>query len=152
MKKKTYWDKLKDPRWQKLRLEAMQDRDFHCEVCFDGESTLNVHHKEYFKDFDPWDYEIDQLAVLCEGCHEQQHIFDFLKWACSYARLEGPGNREELAFIVGGFIGIPYEGMLSISLIDDIPYYRELYRLSAELQDKALEVAMAENKKKVGDK
>jgi len=39
-----------------------------------------------------------------------------LKWVCSYAKLDGPENRTELAFLVGGFMGINYEGMLSVVL------------------------------------
>jgi hypothetical protein len=68
-----YWAKLKDPRWQKKRLEVMEYNDFACEHCGDAESTLNVHHKAYKKKADPWEYSIDELACLCETCHEEAH-------------------------------------------------------------------------------
>lgn len=152
MAKKTYWEKLKDPRWQRLRLEAMLAADFSCESCGESESPLNVHHKEYFKDHEPWDYEIKQLSVLCEDCHEIEHYFDFLKWACSYARINGPKSRRDLAFVVGAYVGLPYKGMLSISQSDDIPYFRELYRLGSLVEEAASDVALKALKKKVGKK
>lgn len=130
MAKKTYYEKLKDPQWQKKRLEVMQANDFCCEVCGDNEATLNVHHKEYFKGHEPWEYEINQLACLCESCHECQHDeFDLLKWVCSYALLDGPLNREELAFLLAGYMNIDYEGVLSISCLVDNDSRRSVYEL-----------------------
>lgn len=72
-KQKTYSEKLKDPRWQRVRLEAMELAEWECQKCGASENTLHVHHKQYMKDRDPWDYELNQLAVLCESCHERLH-------------------------------------------------------------------------------
>lgn len=128
MAKLTYWQKLKDPRWQKKRLEVMQEKDFCCEVCGDAEETLNVHHKEYFKGLEPWEYGNNQLAVLCESCHESMHDkLDLLKWICSQARLDGPENREELAFLLGGYMGIPYKVIIAFSCLDDYPWLKRVY-------------------------
>jgi 5-methylcytosine-specific restriction endonuclease McrA len=69
----TYTAKLKDPRWQKKRLEVLQCADWACEVCKDTKSMLHVHHKQYFKGRAPWEYDGDQLAVLCEACHKSTH-------------------------------------------------------------------------------
>jgi hypothetical protein len=66
---KTYWEKLKDPRWQKKRLEIMERDKFTCQHCSSSEKTLNVHHKFYKKRAEPWDYEDWQLITLCEDCH-----------------------------------------------------------------------------------
>lgn len=73
MATKTYYEKLKDPRWQKKRLEVMQRDGFDCTSCHDGTtSTLNVHHRvAYRKNTDPWDYELDELVTLCESCHAE---------------------------------------------------------------------------------
>ena len=116
MAKTSYAEKLRDPRWQKKRLEVMSANEFHCEVCGDSESTLHVHHKEYFKGREVWDYEKEQLAVLCESCHESLHDKgDLLKFVCSFASMDGPGNRDELAFFIAGYIGIPYKKVLENS-------------------------------------
>jgi hypothetical protein len=124
MANKTYYEKLKDPRWQKKRLEVMERNEFSCEICSDTETTLNVHHKEYFKGADPWDYEVEQLACICENCHEAEHgEIDLLKWVCSYARLDGPENREELAILLAGYMGITTEKLNSVM---PYPFYPDL--------------------------
>lgn len=113
MAKQSYSEKLKDPRWQKKRLEVMKANDFCCEICGDGESTLHVHHKEYFKNREPWDYDNKQLSVICEECHDNLHSQpDLLRMVCSFAPLDGPCNREELAFVIAGHLGIEYEKLL----------------------------------------
>lgn len=125
MAKKTYYEKLKDPRWQKKRLEVMQLRDFCCEVCGDSTSPLNVHHKEYFKNAEPWEYENEQLAVLCESCHEHHHdSFDLLKNMCSFAYLDGLNNRDELGLILAGYMGLGYE-ILNLSKFEGIDIYKK---------------------------
>ena len=129
MIKKTYYEKLKDPRWQKLRLEVMQANDFCCEVCGDNESTLNVHHKEYFKGNDPWDYDIRQLVCICESCHEEQHSsIDVLKFVCSFLNLDGPANREEVSFLIAGYAGYEYKSLLNAAEIDDTRVTREAHK------------------------
>lgn len=69
----TYWQKLRDPRWQKKRLEIMQRDDFMCQNCFDSGSTLNVHHKTYTKGAEPWEYDEENFVTLCESCHKSNH-------------------------------------------------------------------------------
>ena len=71
--KKNYSDKLKNPKWQKKRLEIMQRDGFACKYCGDAESPLNVHHFEYGKE--PWDVEDKALITLCERCHILIHSF-----------------------------------------------------------------------------
>jgi hypothetical protein len=114
----------------------MQDNEYHCELCGDGESPLNIHHKEYFKGHEPWEYEINQLSCLCESCHESQHEnVDLLKWVCSYAKLDGPENRTELAFILGGYIGIPYDGMLCFSCMEDHTAYSTAHSVGVKANE-----------------
>lgn len=75
MEYKTYSEKLKDPRWQKKRLEIMQRDEFACQSCYDKDSTLNVHHYVYLKNIEVWDYGNELLVTLCENCHSQRHEF-----------------------------------------------------------------------------
>jgi hypothetical protein len=65
-----YQKKLLDPRWQKKRLEILQRDNFACRCCEDEKSTLHVHHLDYQRGKEPWDYENDDLITLCEYCHE----------------------------------------------------------------------------------
>lgn len=69
----TYADKLRDPRWQRRRLEILSKSDFCCCECGDNTKTLNVHHKIYRKGRDPWDYPDSELTALCVDCHTEQH-------------------------------------------------------------------------------
>lgn len=66
----TYAEKLRDPRWQRKRLEVLQRDEFSCLACGDSESTLHVHHRLYLKRLEPWDYPNHLLQTLCEECHK----------------------------------------------------------------------------------
>ena len=64
-----YNEKLRDPRWQKRRLEIMERDNFTCRVCGRGindGTPLNVHHKKYKKDKEIWEYSNNMLITLCE--------------------------------------------------------------------------------------
>ncbi len=65
----TYSENLKDPRWQRKRLEILQRDNFTCQLCKDSETTLHIHHKKYFNKTNPWDYENGFLTTLCHHCH-----------------------------------------------------------------------------------
>lgn len=67
----TYSEKLKDPRWQKKRLEVLQRDGFKCLDCGDGKKTLNVHHCAYVGR-DPWLVPDSVLMTLCHECHENR--------------------------------------------------------------------------------
>lgn len=69
---KTYAEKLKDPRWQRKRLEILQRDDFTCRACGAKTETLHVHHIRYFRGRNPWDYKEFYLVTLCERCHESE--------------------------------------------------------------------------------
>ncbi len=68
-----YSAKLRDPRWQKLRLQAFERDEWTCQICYDTETTLAVHHKYYLKDLDPWEYSLEALVTLCEPCHNDEY-------------------------------------------------------------------------------
>lgn len=68
----TYSDKLRDPRWQRKRLEVFDRDGWQCTNCKNSEITLHVHHKVYEQGKDPWEYDNDSLVTLCEDCHKQE--------------------------------------------------------------------------------
>lgn len=67
----SYWEKLKDPRWQRKRLEILDRDGWECVVCGAKEKTLHVHHGYYEKGVDPWDARDEVLHTLCEDCHSK---------------------------------------------------------------------------------
>lgn len=64
-------DEYKHPKWQSLRLKALEAKGFICEGCYNGEKTLHVHHREYPKGKKIWECAVTDLEVLCEDCHKQ---------------------------------------------------------------------------------
>ena len=70
----TYYDKLKDPRWQRKRLEVLQRDDFTCLACGAKDDQLHVHHCYYVSGRDPWQYGGEALKTLCTKCHDAVHM------------------------------------------------------------------------------
>jgi hypothetical protein len=68
----NYSDKLKNPRWQKKRLEILERDNYICQFCGHDDFTLVVHHKYYDKTIEPWDYPNEALITLCEYCHKDE--------------------------------------------------------------------------------
>jgi hypothetical protein len=66
----SYSDLLKDPRWQKKRLEVFQRDKWACRSCGSTEKTLHVHHIIYKYGANPWEYPLDNFLTLCEPCHQ----------------------------------------------------------------------------------
>ncbi len=92
----TYSEKLRDPRWQKKRLQIFERDGWKCRVCgkpgkcrqtgeFSGDKTiervnLDAHHiQERTKD----NYLPENGISVCEECHlkaEQWHISKGISW------------------------------------------------------------------------
>lgn len=65
----TYFEKLKDPRWQKRRLQLLEAAGWACEECGVKEKELHVHHGCYGRGVEPWEYANVTMHVLCVECH-----------------------------------------------------------------------------------
>lgn len=68
-----YSEKLKDPRWQKMRKRILARDKCICRCCSANSKKLHVHHLVYFKGLEPWEYSKMYLVTLCESCHEETH-------------------------------------------------------------------------------
>ncbi len=64
-----YSEQLKDPRWQKKRLEIFQRDGWACQVCNATDKPLNVHHQAYHRS--PWDTDSNLLVTMCDECHAE---------------------------------------------------------------------------------
>ena len=69
--KDEFFEKYKNPLWQRKRLQIMEKNNFECEDCGSKEKTLNVHHSYYLKNVMPWEYPDNSLHCLCEDCHKE---------------------------------------------------------------------------------
>lgn len=65
----TYREKLRDPRWQKVRLEILNRDGWACTNCGNEKEELQVHHEEYRGE--PWQARKEKLKTLCKSCHER---------------------------------------------------------------------------------
>lgn len=102
--KLTYKEQLLDPRWQRKRLEILQRDEFTCQVCYDSESTLHVHHKHYHKGRMPWEYADEELVTLCATCHEgMDDQSEAIKTLLSKLRVDGPYCVDEAVALVAGW-------------------------------------------------
>lgn len=71
----TYAEKLKDPRWQKKRLEVFERDNWECTNCCTKDITLHVHHISYIWNKEPWEYNLSNFKTLCAECHEEEEYY-----------------------------------------------------------------------------
>lgn len=67
----TYLEQIRNPKWQKKRLEIMQRDGFKCCICKANDKPLNVHHLYYMPKTLIWEYDNEAMKTVCEEHHEQ---------------------------------------------------------------------------------
>lgn len=100
--RKSYLEKLRDPRWQKKRLEILERDDFTCQSCGSSHIELHVHHIEYAKG-DPWQVGNQFLATLCKDCHvlSEKALNRMLPLSCAW-----DSNRQVAMYYTPDIFGI----------------------------------------------
>ena len=68
---RDYMERLRDPRWQKMRLEILDRAGWRCEDCGTGSVNLQIHHGFYERGLQAWEYPGEALYCLCDHCHEK---------------------------------------------------------------------------------
>ena len=71
-RKEYYKHLLEDKRWKEFRLKVLSERGNKCECC-GGTDILQIHHTFYISGKMPWEYNIDDMRVLCIMCHQKVH-------------------------------------------------------------------------------
>lgn len=90
-----YKEQIKNPLWQRRRLEILNRDNFTCQICGCKDKTLHVHHLVYEKGKMIWEYPDHQLITLCEECHEYEHIYgETLTESVWHLRLRGVTYKE----------------------------------------------------------
>lgn len=73
---KTYAEKLHDPRWELFRQRAFRKHGLECRQCGEDKPATernHVHHLRYINGREPWEYEIEDVMILCKECHDIIH-------------------------------------------------------------------------------
>ncbi len=108
----SYAEKLKDPRWQKKRLEILNRDGWACVLCFNSKDQLHVHHLFYEKGKEPWEYNSGFLITLCSDCHKEDESCHEIK--------------ESLGLISSCFLDKNIEPILMKDLACSLSYMRPL--------------------------
>jgi 5-methylcytosine-specific restriction endonuclease McrA len=82
----NYADKLRNPKWQRKRLEIFQRDKWACTMCGDTKTELHVHHEKYIGD--PWEAPNDSLKTLCSLCHATEHAIESIKEIKEHPEIE----------------------------------------------------------------
>lgn len=65
-----------DPRWLALRDRVLQRDEFVCVNCDkrpEDTRSMQAHHRRYLLGRCPWEYGLQDLETLCQGCHAAAH-------------------------------------------------------------------------------
>lgn len=124
----NYSKKLKDPRWQKKRLEILERDNWTCQNCKDKETCLHVHHIYYDPALDPWDAKNEHLITLCEDCHEAEtlELKEFPKLLTSTLKEKGFMANDFLE-LAGAFHAINFDGYKATFVVEIISNLIVLY-------------------------
>jgi len=65
----------KNKKWYEFAEKVKKRDGYKCLKCerYDGEITLQVHHKVYRENKEPWEYALSDCISLCKGCHAVEH-------------------------------------------------------------------------------
>lgn len=112
--KAAYAEKLRDPRWQRVRLRVLERAGWACEDCEAEDKSLQVHHSAY-SGSNPWDTPGNLLMCLCEDCHKTRQRLErrCQKALASWFRVHDHQHLEHLAELMespDGFAVIRLEG------------------------------------------
>lgn len=133
MEQKSYLEKLKDPRWQKKRLEIFDRDKWTCRNCGCKDSTLHAHHIFYIAKLEPWEIPNGLLITLCEDCH---------KAPICYPEYKSCDECPEYKIDCLGPSDIPKDIIMGTAKILDFLWTRQSKRGCTELLDFALSKLM----------
>lgn len=134
MSGKSYSDLLKDPRWQRKRLEVLNDANWRCEECDNARDTLHVHHRIYRRGTNPWEYDKEELQCLCENCHDRVTQLG-KRFDVAVAEFKAVCHSRNMSWVVGAMHALT--GLFSGTETDLIDY-DEIYGAASMLKHTSL--------------
>jgi len=71
----SYSEQLQTEEWKMFRLYVIIVKGFKCELCDDTNfKHFQVHHKVYKQSLMAWEYELNDMMVLCGFHHKKVHM------------------------------------------------------------------------------
>lgn len=110
-----YADQLQTPQWFAFREQVLDVRGSECEDCHNVEAPLNIHHRHYDFERMAWEYEYDEVRVLCRDCHEGLH-----KRERQFCWVFENVDDETLFYLMRGLMAYMREHEMSSALPDQI--------------------------------
>lgn len=73
IRKTPYSEQLQDPRWKDFCRRFRDSRGNACQYCKLTNAPLEVHHKFYLLGRQAWEYEFNDMILVCKRCHRGLH-------------------------------------------------------------------------------
>jgi len=71
--KNSFAAQYKTEEWRNFSREVKSARGKFCQSCRRQDVILHAHHSFYVPGRKLWEYEQQDMVVLCEGCHRELH-------------------------------------------------------------------------------
>jgi hypothetical protein len=68
-----YRELLKSDEWKAFSRDIRQNHGGCCAICKRRDVITHVHHFYYDPNRLPWQYNSDEVVLLCETCHREMH-------------------------------------------------------------------------------
>ena len=141
----TYSEKLKDPRWQRKRLEIFRRDNWECQHCHSKDEQLQVHHKEYTVE-NPWDEDDKNLITLCEDCHKfKKELKDLFDSVLNSNKQNKPYDLNDLSHIKSFIWNIFADIFDSNKITKPVKYNKEIW--SALIEYLNIKISIKKKKK-----
>jgi hypothetical protein len=97
----TYSEQLKSPEWFEYRGRVIESKGSRCELCHDMHyvEDVQVHHCGYDFERKAWEYNFEEVKVLCRSCHQTIH-----RREKGFLRLFESVDHETLAHLLHGLL------------------------------------------------
>lgn len=87
----------KKDEWKEFRLRILEHDNYRCTKCGasykDMPCRLHVHHKKYYRNTKPWEYDLEDVTTYCCLCHLEEHdLLEFPRFGWEYLGFEDLGE------------------------------------------------------------
>lgn len=77
--RRTYREQMRSFEWKEFSAHQIEKADHRCFMCGEDDG-LQVHHLVYRQGRMAWEYDSDEVRVLCRECHTAVHVVADAVW------------------------------------------------------------------------